>query len=135
LQAGCRPAFAHSFIVAFIKALGAGSNKLLADPDLKSKQRAEAREQRAWAARVAVNLRHDLEKLTLDVEVFLARLAGGSAHLQAESWVADQSIELLGQDALVDGLGQEAGLAFSTSGGMPPTAPTTTGKTVAVASS
>jgi hypothetical protein len=54
--------FAHSFIVAFIKALGAGSNKLLADPDLKSKQRAEAREQRAWAARVAVNLRHDLEK-------------------------------------------------------------------------
>jgi hypothetical protein len=36
LQAGCRPAFAHSFIVAFIKALGAGANKLLADPDLKA---------------------------------------------------------------------------------------------------
>ena len=82
-----------------------------------------------------VNLRHDLEKLTLDVEVFLARLAGGSAHLQAENWVADKPIELLGQDALVDGLGQEAGLAFLDQRGMPPTAPTTTGKTVAVASS
>jgi hypothetical protein len=52
---------------------------MLANSDLKRSHSAQPRKKRAWSDRVAVDHGHDLAALTLDVKVFLARLAGCSA--------------------------------------------------------